>query len=374
MHIGPRVLGWSMKRTSVQILLGILVLAACLVGGFLATNSLQKTVPIVPGLQSCWRLDGSGRQVACLSDEFQDGAAEAAGDARGADRDRVVVEYVRRAEALAASDERLAGTCHPAMHELGRAEGSRAAGEERVPIYPGGSAQLCTAGYTHGLSEGYLQGTPTADVASIFPKLCHDVRSRGGCAHGVGHALLRAQDDATITSSDAALERCGELPDEWPADCLDGVYMELAMRTKPEPVPVADYVATCSSTDDVDRELSCWGYMGLSITSNDIATDEVPEWCAKAAVPGQFPCIEGYGRDLGALRVAECGADDVGRVALQQRCIDGAIGLQVGSGHVTGDEAEGACRKLDAAPLVSYCTRAVERYSAGRAAAAATAT
>ncbi|MCW2962000.1 MAG: hypothetical protein JWM25_1716 [Thermoleophilia bacterium] len=357
----------TMKRTSTQIILGILLLAACVAGGFLATNAFQKTVPIVPGLQGCWRLDGSARQVACLSEEFRSGAEESAGDTTGRERDTAVIAYVRRAEKLAAGDSRLAGTCHPAMHQLGRDEGSRAAAEERVPTYPGGSTQLCTAGYTHGLSEGYLEDTPDADVAAVFPKLCHETASRGGCAHGIGHALLRAQPGGSVDSSTAALDRCGALPDAWPSDCLDGVYMELAMRTRPEPVPVADYAKVCGAAADVDRELSCWGYLGLSLTSNDVATEDVPGWCAKASVPGQFPCIEGYGRDIGAKEVSRCGERGIGRAALQQRCIDGAIGLQVGSGHVSDDEASSACDDLDAAALVKYCRSAVERYAAGRA-------
>ena len=353
--------------TRVQIIAALAVLGIAVAGGFAATNLFQRTVAIVPGIEGCSRLEGSARQIDCLSEEFRAGARESADSKSGDDRDQAVITYVRRAERLAADDARLAGLCHPAMHQLGRDEGARAADADRVPAFPGGSSQLCTAGYVHGLSEGYLAGTPDADVAAVYPKLCHDASAEEGCAHGIGHALLQAQGtgDPEETSS-VALARCGALPGAVRSDCHDGIYMELAMRIKPRPVPIKDFVEVCSSTPDVERELSCWGYMGLSIMSNDVPTSEVPGWCAKASLPGQYTCIEGYGRDIGAAKAPDCvsAAKDVG---LQRRCIDGAIGLQVGSGHVSGDEARAACKRISSTALASYCTTAVGRYLTGKA-------
>ena len=83
-------------------------------------------------------------------------------------------------------------------------------------MFPPGATQLCTAGYVHGLAEGYLHDAAAdADVAAVFPELCADEGARAGCAHGIGHALLRARDAAPATASDAALDQCGDLPDAW---------------------------------------------------------------------------------------------------------------------------------------------------------------
>lgn len=350
-----------------QTIGAIAVLAIAIAGGWLATSQFQRAVTIVPGLQGCWRLEGSTRQVACLSEEFRDGAAATAGDAKGVKRDRAVISYVRRAERLAAGDPRLAATCHPSMHQLGRDQGRRAAAEQRVPQFPGGSSQLCTAGYVHGLSEGYLEGTASADVAAVFPQLCSDPASRSGCAHGVGHALVLGRgSESPVEAATAAAGRCEDLPDEFPTNCQDGAYMELAMRTEPEPVTVDDYVGTCR-TATAGRELACWGYLGQNLASNDVPLDQVPASCAKATLPGQFPCIDGYGRELGVARVSRCGSASR-RPALQERCVDGAIGLQIGSGHVSRAEARSGCGTIARASLQDYCRSAVQRYLRGKAA------
>src|SRR4051812_27951668 len=105
---------------SLQYLLGAVALVLFAAGGDFATNSIQRAVPVVPGVQGCWRLEGSGRQIDCVSREFTAGANIAAGSRVGKARDRAVIAYVRHAEQLAASDERLAKICHPSMHQLGR--------------------------------------------------------------------------------------------------------------------------------------------------------------------------------------------------------------------------------------------------------------
>lgn len=354
-----------------QAIGALAVLALAVAGGFLATSLFQRTVPIVPGVQGCWRLEGSARQVGCLSHEFEQGADEAAGDRTRAARDRAIITYVRRAERLAAADGRLAATCHPSMHALGRREGARAAKEGRAPEFPGGSSQLCTAGYVHGLSEGYLQDTAATDVAPVFAKLCHDAGARPGCAHGVGHAFVRGQRTApAVDAARAANRRCADLPGSFPVNCNAGVYMELAMRTDP-PVPVADYRRACEGAGTAGRELACWGYLDLSLGSNDVPLEAVPAECLRASVPGQFPCIDGYGRELGVDRVASCGRIDA-RAVLQERCVDGAVGLQVGSGHVTGSAARARCANVHPARLARYCSRAVGRYLEGKAAVEAT--
>ena len=355
---------------SLRIIGALAVLAIAVAGGFAATSLFQRTVPIVPGVQGCWRLEGSARQVDCISDQFVAGARRAGDGKSGSAREHAVIGYVQRADRLAASDPRLGGVCHPAMHVLGRTEGARAAAAGHTPSFPDGAIQLCTAGYVHGLAEGYLAKTPNADVATIFPKLCHDVTARTGCAHGIGHALLRAQKGGAVDATTHAIKGCAQLPGSFPDDCHNGVYMELAMRTQPDPVPVDTYVRACESADtqaDVGLGLSCWGYLGLSLTSNDVPLDREPSWCAKASVGGQFTCIEGYGRDLGVARVSNC-ADGVGRKVLVDRCIDGAIALQVGSGHVSASEARSACATLQTKASVDYCRGAVSRYERGRSA------
>ncbi|MCW2921113.1 MAG: hypothetical protein JWL76_987 [Thermoleophilia bacterium] len=355
-----------MRRRLITLLAPILILVAAMVGGWLLTNALRDTVQLGSGFDACFNRRGSSVQIECLSDRLEVGARQAAAGLSGPERDDRLLAYVRTAEANAADDPRFAGACHPAMHRLGRSEGHRAAVHDTVPAFPTGSSQLCTAGYVHGLAEGYLTGTPDAQVAAVFPALCHVTKARAGCAHGVGHALLRARaDEPARSAAEAATQRCGGLPGEFPASCMNGVYMELAMRTLPRPVTPMEFTNSCT-TEDVESSLSCWGYLTINLATNDLPLSEAPKWCARADLPGQFPCIEQYGRALGVDGVSECGTVS-NPPALKQRCVDGAIGLQVGSGHVTDDAATDACDDLSTASLRSYCTRAVGRYAKGRA-------
>lgn len=354
-----------MPRRLLTSLLPVLVLAAAVLGGWMLTNSAKETVDLGSGFNACWNRTGSSRQIDCLSSRLEDGAARAVAGAEGEDRDTRLLAYVRSAEVSAAQDARLAGSCHPAMHQLGRAEGQRAAQRGTVPAFPTGSSQLCTAGYVHGLAEGYLTGTPDAEVAAVFPALCHVTKAREGCAHGVGHALVRARTtEPADAAADGATRRCADLPAEFPTNCMNGVYMELAMRTQPKPVPAADYANSCK-TEDVERSLSCWGYLTMNLTTNDIPLQDVPSWCARANLPGQFPCIEQYGRALGVDGVAKCGSVS-DPTELRERCVDGAVGLQVGSGHVSEGEALSACKSINRNALASYCSSAVGRYARGR--------
>ena len=356
-----------MDRSHFTKLVPIVILVVAVAGSWAATNAFRQRADGSSWLASCWRIEAGAEQVECLSGRLRSGARAAIGTATGPDRDTQLLQFVRDTEQLAATEQRLAGSCHPAMHDLGRSEGRRSARVGAPPAFPGGASQLCTAGYVHGLAEGYLTGTPDAQVASVFPALCHDTKAREGCAHGVGHALLRARtEEPAVAAARGATNRCRDLPAAFPTNCQNGVYMELAMRTAPAPVTAESYVRTCRSTSDIALSLSCWGYLGLSLNTNDVPRGETPRWCAKADLPGQFTCIDEYGRSLGVEGVEACSAS-APVAALRERCVDGAIGLQVGSGHVSRSEAESACRALDG-PLEPYCTKAVARYARGKAA------
>jgi hypothetical protein len=141
--------------------------------------------------------------------------------------------------------------------------------------------------------------------------------------------------------------------------------MEIAMRRVPEPVSPEDYVKSCRTSASVDDALACWGYLGLSLDTNDVPLADAAGWCAKADLPGQFRCIEQHGRDLGVKRLTQC--EDVdGSEALRHRCVSGALGLQIGSGHVSIDDALRACDELEADPSVRFCRAAARRFDQSR--------
>jgi hypothetical protein len=352
-------------RRHLQWLLMLVAMAGAVGAGFLATSRFQRSVSLVPGIEGCLRLDGSAPRSECLGAEFQHGVKRATSGRNGEDRDDALVRYVSSIDRMASGDSRIAGSCHPAMHVVGRTEGRAAARQSRIPKFPDAANQLCTAGYVHGLSEGYLEASPTADVGAVFPKLCYDVSARPGCAHGIGHALLRGTSSTPgVRDARHAVERCEPIPEAVRTDCESGVYMELAMRTDPVN-SVSDFVSACRGADTVERELSCWNYLGLSLTTNDVPPSKTPTWCSRAPREAQYACIEGYGRQLGVDHVRDCEAN-VDDHALVTRCVNGAVALQVGSGHVSPADARTSCGSIRSHELEAFCEQAVVRYSRGR--------
>lgn len=357
-----------MRTRLLNTFLGVVLLAAAAGGGWLVTDRTQRAINVTGGTSGCWRLASTTKQQTCLSDQFLEGAEAAAAGLTGAERDRRIHAFVREQEDAAASDPRLAGHCHQAFHELGRREGRRAAKAGTTPAFPDAASQLCTAGYVHGVAEGYLGTSLHADVAAVFPALCHDIDARDGCAHGMGHALVRAQVDVPSVSRGAAAAgaQCASVPEAFVDSCRNGVYMELAMRTKPEPVRPEDYARACRAAPGVEASLACWGYLSANLTTNDVPLEQVPAACADADLPGQFTCIDQYGRDLGTERVAECEGSSE-QFEVRARCVSGALGVHVGSGHVSKEAAHAACAEISDRQLRDRCDAGVERFARGRA-------
>lgn len=353
-----------MVRSLLTTVTSLLVLVAAIGGAWFVSERAQRADQRSE-YAACWSSAKSTERIDCVSDRLLQEAGSRASGRSGQARGEAIAAFVRDRERAAADDAELAAVCHPAMHELGRTEGRTVAREAGLPVFPAGSSQLCTAGYVHGLAEGYLVATPDAEVMAVFPKLCHDADVREGCAHGVGHALVRARsDDGAAAAAAGASRACGELPDELATNCRNGVYMELAIRTDPV-VAVDEFIDTCRSIAAVDERLTCWGYLSSAMATNDVPLERVPAACARADLPGQFTCVEQYGRSLGALRVDQCEGSST-RFEVRARCVGGALGVHVGSGHVSESEARDACLAIDEGRLERRCLTSVGRFASGR--------
>lgn len=355
-----------MKRPSrASIIAVVLVAATSIAVGWAATSFVQQHVPLGRGFSACWKLAGTARQTECLSDEFVAGAAEAGAGARGARRQLAVIGYVQQVERAAAHDERLAALCHAAMHELGQREGRSAARTADDLQWPDASKKFCTAGFVHGLAEGYLAEAPPTQVATSFAKLCNDPSAKTGCAHGVGHSLVQrseSDDDGATPESiaDDTTRRCAELPDGFGAHCDNGVFMELAMRHDDARLTPDQYVKLCRDRHQVEQQLACMNYLAMNLSANDVSTEQTPVWCARSGGALEGRCIESWGRELGLQRVHSC--EQVRTDALIIRCIDAAVALQIGSDHVTPEAGRRMCQSLSTAPRRSICRDAIMRY------------
>ena len=345
-----------------QALVITTILVVTMLAGVVGMRQLQSHVKVLPGLRGCWTLSGMSKQVDCTSEWLFTTADDVVTSSNTDSRNAQMIAFVRSVDTRAATDAQLAGVCHPAMHVLGRAEGRRAAAVQQVPPLPdAGAQQLCTAGFVHGAVEGWVAASPNADVNTAFSALCVQNRERPGCAHGLGHAMLQAQtaDEAGVAR---ALARCSALPAPYPTNCSSGVFMEAAMQ-RPA-MKTSTYIALCQAQSrGVDR-LNCANYLDLNLSTHDVPVAEHGAYCEQLPRGLETTCMSGWGRQLGVEGLETCAS--ASRTVLTQLCIDGAIGLPVGSGHITAAEATTRCEQALADDLAAFCKRAVQRYSAGR--------
>jgi hypothetical protein len=334
------------------------VLAVAVLAGLLLTNRVQRAVPLLPGVRGCERLATNSEQTRCIARHFQGQLDERAAGASAGRRAQVAAQVVAGADRLAARDADLSGMCHSAMHVVGRAEGARTAAAGGTVRFPPESQRLCTAGYVHGLAEGYLEGSTRPDVAAVFPKLCSDPDAVSGCAHGIGHALLRGTPTVAPASVPAALDGCHDLPVERLGDCSNGVFMELTM-TEP-PVSTARYAGTCRSTSDPLLRESCFAYLALSASVNELPASDVPGLCREHAGADAGTCVEAFGRGQGTDGIGACAR--AGSDSLVARCLRGALALQLDSGHITLPDALEACAGVGGARAT--CERTARELAA----------
>jgi len=343
-----------MEGRHTQLIGSVLVLAIAVAIGVLAMTALQRKVPVLPGVQGCERLQGVERQTSCIARHYQDRADKRVRD--GAERGSATAWAVAQADLDAATDAALGGSCHPAMHLVGRREGTRVGRSNLRPVWPDQAERLCTAGYVHGLAEGYFAQAANPDLAELYPSLCAVEKASSGCAHGLGHAVIRKQPARDVDDARSALRRCDTLPGERAFDCANGVYMEIAMQRDPR-VSVPSYGKLCTAAATASWASNCAIYLPLSASTNERAQSTVPKLCEQYAVgAARTLCFSQYGRDIGTDGLRSC--ERVAGTRNARSCVNGALVLRLNSGHITPGAARSACNDL--APLRSYCLDRVQ--------------
>lgn len=320
----------------------VLAVTALLGGGVMW--QLQRSVAIAPGEAGCSRLADPGKRADCLgelllTDLRSDGVSVQSG--------------LDDIEARAASDEALADSCHQAMHRVGHAIGGDAASAGRSLAFPARSTRLCTAGYTHGLVEGYLAGGAAATkIVPIYEATCRDTKAESGCVHGIGHVVQKSKDTTE------AVRLCGQLPTAVQSDCSNGVFMERAMA-RPAEKP-ATFARACGSQPTAALRDDCFFYLPASASSNGFDDAATAKLCGGVTGPSGATCFESFGRNLGANRLSAC--SPANSPAHVESCLTGALELSLSSGHVKPAAARTQCASLDEA-MTRTCTGLVERLA-----------
>ena len=140
------------------------------------------------------------------------------------------------------SDAQIASSCHPLIHNLGRAAyeyfGSLdAAFDGMIGTDDATLVRLCNAAYLHGVIEFHLRGIEISDLASearvIEDKICTKLNNvnmgRWECHHGIGHGLVQrhrleaekyAVTQGIVSCKDSNIKSAG------PSECENGVWMD----------------------------------------------------------------------------------------------------------------------------------------------------
>ena|GEM_PF-3740686 len=115
--------------------------------------------------------------------------------------------------------------CHHLAHDLGHAE-FEIQGNFISAIRAGDAS--CLKGYYHGVVTAAVHHAASMgrlDVAKMCTALDGDDAAYDGCVHGLGHGLMSLFEDMT-----RARQACASLSGAAVGRCIDGLFMENAMR------------------------------------------------------------------------------------------------------------------------------------------------
>lgn len=253
--------------------------------------------------------------------------------------------------------------CHEQAHDLGTVLFAQA---RNLGASLGVCATRCTSGCMHGVLAQALQRTSYEDVTARLDDVCASPElarayKAGNCAHGIGHALMRA----TRNQLNRALEGCSRfsvLGMEY--YCATGVYMEFrAQRRAAEDrgAPVERPTLHFPCDQEARFPAACYRYMLRSIRSVLGANRQrLQEECNTLPDRQRTGCFHGlgatYARSIAKhpARLSELCA--VGRPDDAVVCIEGVIEKLA---DFDERRAQEACAML-AGSIESVCRAAAE--------------
>lgn len=181
--------------------------------------------------------------------------------------------------------------CHALVHEIGHAAYERYGFDGALMF----EADICGAGYLHGMVETYLE--EQSDVLTALKTVCDP--DNGVCMHGVGHGLMM------YTNNDipAALAYCDEFEGHaTQIHCSEGVFMEnfgLDWNLHAHPyLNVEDPMYPCSEQEGKYKN-TCYFYAPRLYNRVYVdAYEQAIEWCLTAESGYVSDCMRGQGSTM----------------------------------------------------------------------------
>lgn len=164
-----------------------------------------------------------------------------------------------------------ANHCHSIAHKIAQSEIQKNPGKWLSFFKQLEDPYMCFTGFIHGAIEGKKRFDPKLVLDKpIFEKMCQDIineinqKNPYPCAHALGHVLLVEQ-HADLSKS---INICQSLSTGLQRGCLDGLFMELILKTNlaahglvwPQKITdsyVKEIESICANYDGNTAE-SCW--------------------------------------------------------------------------------------------------------------------
>ena len=247
------------------------------------------------------------------------------------------------------TDERLLRSCHPLVHELGRAAYARYSDFAEAMQY---RDEICNSGYLHGVIEAHFSAsedifTALEDVCAPYPLGKY---LSWECYHGVGHGLMYYSGNDLPRS----LELCDAYEDAFARmSCRNGVFMENfnvdgTFHTS-EYITVEKPIDSCRD-QRWRHKGGCYLYLPsyyLALHKNAYA--DALSWCRGAEFLFRGACAEGVGtqamkENLMRPEVVEAICAE-GKSSQTDSCITGMVGLYINH-YGALQPAEALCERL----------------------------
>lgn len=343
-----------MRKGYPKYLLYAAIFAIAAAAGLFGSQMLQSSVPLLPGEAGCKRLYSGSARAKCYGEAINKDLSADLRGLTGATYQKHLDFYLHGVDNRAAKDKSLRDICHQAMHVVGRSSGQGFATQGKNLVFPHHSARLCTAGYAHGLVEGYLQqGGAISNLPILFQHMCVTKSAESDCAHGLGHAVMRRLD-----STSDSIAKCTSLNAERIDDCANGVYMEVAIRNKP--ISLTNFASMCSKQAGANLKSDCFFYLPGLANAKGLPIAKTIEACNTYAGDYLADCAEAVGRMQGIESLPTCTKVPA---SVAQPCMQGALRLALSSKLVTPAQARKRCTTKLPAKYHKDCLALVTEFA-----------
>ncbi len=257
---------------------------------------------------------------------------------------------VRLREGIA-EDDALLRSCHPLVHEIGRAAYEKYGDFGEAMKY---QDEVCNSGYLHGIIETRL--SKSTDVFADMKTMCSPY-PRGSflgwqCYHGLGHGAMFY----TANDLPRSLEMCEAFRNpSRRSSCANGVFMENFSADQKLHLSAylkeSDPLYPCAEQAERYKG-DCYLYAPtyfLSLNKGDYVA--ALEWCEGAEADFSSSCAHGVGMQTMKENMSDpkfvestCMKGKPGQI---KSCIEGMVGLYVFH-HASLEPARALCDRLEA--------------------------